>query len=81
MPYTLDILGSAEDSCKGGRLLWVGVSGLQGTDTGGTSTPHYLQRGGGCGGVTLGCSDGGYCGQAERKHIRGQTPKCPVLHG
>ena len=58
MPAPPDILGPAEDGGEGGRLIWVGVSGNQGRNAGGTYTPHHLQRGGGCGGMTLGCSDG-----------------------
>ena len=81
VPAPPDILGSSEDGGEGGRLLRVGVSGIQGRYTGGPSTPHHLQCGGGCGGTTLGCSDGGECGRAEQARTRGQTPKCPLLRG
>ena len=74
-----DILGLDEDGCKDGRLLWVGVSGIQGSDAGGPAIPNHLQRGGGCAGTALGCSDGGDRGQEERARTRGQTPKYPLL--
>ena len=59
IPDPPKILGLAEDDGKGGRLIRVGVSGIQGCDAGGPSIPHNMQCGGGCGGTTLGLSDGG----------------------
>ena len=81
VPAPPDILGSADNGCKGRRLLRIGVSGLQGRDAGGLAIPHHFQHGGGCGGETLGCSDGGERGRAERAQTIGHTPKCPLLRG
>ena len=52
VPAPPDILGSADNGCKGRRLLRIGVSGLQGRDAGGLAIPHHFQHGGGCGGET-----------------------------
>ena len=71
----------AEDGGEGGRLLQIGVSGLQGRDAGGPMILHYLQRGGGCGDAKLGCNDLGERGRAEWVRTRGHTPIFPLLRG
>ena len=55
VPDPLDILGLDEDGCKGRRLLWVGITGIQGSDTGGSAIPHDLKCGGGYSGAALVC--------------------------
>ena len=62
VPAPPDILGSAEDGGKGGRLLRVGVSGIQGRDAVVPNIPQHLQHNFGCGGATLCRSDGGESG-------------------
>ena len=76
---TMEKLGLTEDGCEGGRLLWVGVSGIQERDAGGITIPNHSQPGGGCGGATLGQSDGGESRREEQAQRRGQTPKFPLL--
>ena len=79
VPDPPDIIGSDKDGCEGGRLLRGVFSGLQGRDAGGPAIPHHIQRGVGCGGVTLGCSDVGERGRAERARTRGKIPKFRLL--
>ena len=81
LPAPPDIMGSAEDGNKGRSLLWVGVSGIQGHDTGGPAISHHIQRGGECGGVILGRSYFGERGRVEQARTRGETPKFHLLHG
>ena len=59
MPDPPDILESAEDGGKDGWVLRGGIPGFSGSDAGRRAIPHHFQRGGGCGSVTLGVSDGG----------------------
>ena len=54
LPDPLDILGSAADGHKSGRILQVRIPGLRGGNTGLPAVPHHLQCGGGCGGASLG---------------------------
>ena len=81
LPYTQDILGSDEDGRKSGGVFRVVLPGLQGSDSGGTTVPHHIKYGGGCGGETLVQKDDGDLRQVEWARTRGQAPKCPLLSG
>ena len=81
MPSPPDILETAEYGSKGGRILQGGVHGCLGHDSGRSAIPHHFQRVGGCGGATLGISDGVGSGRAVRAQTRGHTLKFPLLRG
>ena len=61
-----DVLETVDAGGKGGRLLRDGVSGILWSDTGRSALLHHIQCGGGCGGETLGDSDGEGCIGAGR---------------
>ena len=50
LPDPQDVLGLAADGRKSRGVLWVGLPGLYGGDSGGPAVPHHIQRVGGCGG-------------------------------
>ena len=66
---------------KAGGYYGSAFQGSGGRDTDIPAIPHYLQRGGGCGGASLGHSYGVERGRAEQVRTRGQTPKLTRLCG
>ena len=79
LPHPPGILVSVTDGRTSGGLLWEGLTGLHGGDTGGPSVPHHLQQGGGCSDLVLGRGDSRECRNAGWVHTGGQTPKRPLL--
>ena len=73
MSDPLDILESAEDGGKGGRVLRSGVHRCSGSEAGRPIILHHFQRSDGCGSESLGVSNGGGSVREGRERTRGNT--------
>ena len=71
MPAPPNILESADNGGKRGRVLRGGVHGCSGRTAGRPTFSHHFQRGGGCVSTSLGVSDGGGSRRAGRAPSRG----------